>query len=118
MLVISLDGSDIKPVEGKNLHFYSSILLTKKTFCLTVDVINIWSGERIDFIVKANKKPSNYWIRLRGYTACEPVKGKNGAYQVAILRYDTAIREEPRSQFKWNLPMLTKKSRVSLHFSK
>uniref|UniRef100_T1JM48 Laccase n=1 Tax=Strigamia maritima TaxID=126957 RepID=T1JM48_STRMM len=66
--VIASDGSPIKPVD--------------------VESIVIYSGERFDFILKANQKVKNYWMRIRGLLDC----GANftSAYQMAVIKYDGA----------------------------
>ncbi|KOC68923.1 Laccase-4 [Habropoda laboriosa] len=73
MRIISTDGRDIEPVEAKSLVSYA--------------------GERFDFVVETNRNVDNYWIRFRGLMDCDERFTK--AYQVAILRYDGALEEDP-----------------------
>ncbi|GAB0095780.1 Multicopper oxidase [Sergentomyia squamirostris] len=73
MTVIASDGSDIKPVEVETLVTYA--------------------GERFDFVIAANQKPGNYWIRVKGLMDCDA--RSNSAHQVAILRYNGTVEEEP-----------------------
>ena len=75
LTVIAVDGSPVKP--------------------LVVDHIAMYSGERYDFIVTADREIDNYWFRL--YTTdpvCSVVKD-----EFAILRYDGASDEEPLRYF-------------------
>ncbi|XP_076296818.1 uncharacterized protein LOC143217023 [Lasioglossum baleicum] len=76
MTVISSDGRDIEPVHGKTLVSYA--------------------GERFDFVVEANQRIDNYWIRVRGLMDCDERFTK--AFQVGILRYDGAIEQDPEGQ--------------------
>lgn len=66
----------------------------------------------MDFILKANQKPGNYWIRYRGYGLCAPTNTSTGAFQSAILHYDSVGLREPQSRINWNTPKRTKKTRV------
>ncbi|XP_043252870.1 laccase-1-like [Colletes gigas] len=73
MQVISSDGRDIEPIEAESLVSYA--------------------GERFDFVVNTNRSVGNYWMRFRGLMDCDERFTK--AYQVAILRYEGAIKENP-----------------------
>ncbi|KAJ8670518.1 hypothetical protein QAD02_001777 [Eretmocerus hayati] len=92
--VISLDSQDIEPVH--------------------VNVMNIWPGERIDFILHTtHHKVDNYWIRFRGFGLCSPRKDTStGAFQVARLRYITAPDQDPQTAIGYALPNITEKTRV------
>ncbi|KAH0560390.1 oxidoreductase OpS5-like [Cotesia glomerata] len=59
-----------------------------------VDSFFINAGERYDFVLYANQRPDNYWIRYRGRGDCD----KNGVRisEVAILRYNQSQEEEPK----------------------
>ncbi|XP_033324267.2 uncharacterized protein LOC117219317 [Megalopta genalis] len=76
MTVISSDGRDIEPVQGKSLVSYA--------------------GERFDFVIDANQSIDNYWIRVRGLMDCDERFTK--AFQVGILRYDRAIEQDPKGK--------------------
>ncbi|XP_076174595.1 uncharacterized protein LOC143150301 [Ptiloglossa arizonensis] len=76
MYVISSDGRDIEPTEAKSLVSYA--------------------GERFDFVVETNRSVGNYWIRFRGLMDCDERFTK--AYQVAVLRYEGAIEEDPKGE--------------------
>lgn len=71
--VLASDGYDIEPVEVSSFVSYA--------------------GERFDFVVNANQAIDNYWIRLKGLMDCGPTFTR--AFQVAILRYNTAPDLEP-----------------------
>ncbi|XP_016844683.1 laccase-2-like [Nasonia vitripennis] len=96
MLVISLDSSDIEPVE--------------------VDTITTWAGERVDFVLAANQIPGNYWIRYRGYGQCQDLNSNATAvesvHQVAILRYSGALPEDPKESIDYFLPRYTNYTRA------
>ncbi|XP_004519811.1 laccase-3 [Ceratitis capitata] len=66
LIVISSDGNDIVPVKVRK--------------------ITLHGGERFDFILHANQKVENYWIRVKGYAFCST----NKVHQEAILHYDGA----------------------------
>jgi hypothetical protein len=51
-----------------------------------------YAGERFDFVLKANKKVGNYWMRFRGLMDCDERFTK--AHQVAVLHYDAAPEDE------------------------
>ncbi|XP_053980315.1 uncharacterized protein LOC128877215 [Hylaeus volcanicus] len=76
MYVISSDGRDIEPIEADSLVSYA--------------------GERFDFVVDTNRTVANYWIRFRGLMDCDERFTK--AYQVAILRYEGAIEQDPEGE--------------------
>ncbi len=61
---------------------------------LTVDSIQIYAGQRYSFILQANQRKSNYWVRA------EPdigPTGFEGGVNSAILRYVGAPNVEPSS---------------------
>ncbi|XP_055902686.1 uncharacterized protein LOC129938892 [Eupeodes corollae] len=63
-----------------------------------VEAINVtsvvtYAGERFDFIIHANQPVGNYWIRLKGLMDCDA--RFTSAFQVAILHYQGAERNEP-----------------------
>ncbi|XP_057332184.1 uncharacterized protein LOC130672020 isoform X1 [Microplitis mediator] len=59
-----------------------------------VDTFIINAGERYDFVLDANQKPDNYWIRYRGMGDCN----KNGIKisEVGILHYNNTEENEPK----------------------
>ncbi|TFK54463.1 laccase [Heliocybe sulcata] len=64
---------------------------------LTVDSIQILAGQRYSFILEANEKADNYWIRSLPTSGA--TSGKNsGGYNAAILRYTGATNSEPTTQ--------------------
>lgn len=70
MLMISTDGNDLQPIQVE------SILLT--------------SGERYDFILKADQKVENYLLRVQGKD-----RDCKGIYQVAVIHYRDAEERIP-----------------------
>lgn len=73
MAVIAADGHAVEPMK--------------------VDSLVIYAGERFDFILFANQPVGNYWIRLQGLLDCD--ERFTRASQVAILRYEGALAEDP-----------------------
>ncbi|XP_011688158.1 PREDICTED: laccase-1-like isoform X2 [Wasmannia auropunctata] len=73
LYVVSSDGRDIEPVQAESLVSYA--------------------GERFDFIIEMDQPVDNYWMRFRGLMDCD--ERFLSAYQVAIMRYDGALEEEP-----------------------
>ncbi|KAJ8683451.1 hypothetical protein QAD02_019243 [Eretmocerus hayati] len=92
MLVISLDSRDIRPT--------------------LVDAMDIWPGERIDFIVETNQKPDTYWVRLRGFGLCEPSNTSTGAFQVARLWYKSTELRDPTAPIGYNIPRMSNDTRI------
>ena len=88
MTIIATDGS---PVESH-----------------TIKSLTIYSGERIDVIVKADQSIGSYWIRASGLTT---VCAYRKAFQLAIVRYEGAGNEEPEGIKRWipdlSLPVST-----------
>lgn len=72
LIVIAFDGHYIEPIH--------------------VDTINIYAGERFDFILFPNQAISNYWIRANGVMDCD--ERFFGAHQGAILNYYGADPKE------------------------
>ncbi|XP_069688622.1 uncharacterized protein [Periplaneta americana] len=80
LLVISSDGTDLKPVEADSLVTYA--------------------GERFDFVINAYQKVENYWIRFRGLMDCG--EKFTQAHQVAVLHYEGAPEhEEPHGEVSY-----------------
>jgi hypothetical protein len=62
-----------------------------------------YAGERFDFVLKANKKVGNYWMRFRGLMDCD--ERFNKAHQVAVLHYDGApVNKEPPEDVRYEIP--------------
>lgn len=80
MTMIASDGSEFVPVE--------------------VDSFVSYAGERFDFILNANQRVSNYWIRAKGLMDCD--ERFTSAHQTAILRYVDAVEEEPAELPSYN----------------
>lgn len=79
LIVIQSDGEDLQPIEVE------SILLT--------------SGERYDFVLKANQPLGNYWLRVQGKDSdCK------GLYQAALIQYkdDIPLTISPFDSYELN----------------
>lgn len=79
--VIASDGQAIEPHEV--------------TFLVT------YAGERWDFIVNANQKVDNYFIRARGLMDCD--ERFTSSFQMAVLHYQGAKNEDPIGIPSYNL---------------
>ena len=80
LLVIASDGGNFDPI--------------------VVDSLNIFAGERFDFVLIAHNttQPQNYWIRVKGLADCSAKK----AHQVAVLRYEGALPGLPTSDTNYD----------------
>lgn len=74
--LISMDGNDVERMEVKS--------------------IVIMPAQRFDFIVKANQKIENYWIKVRGLGGCASMI--NGA----ILHYEYALDSVPKGDLTYD----------------
>ena len=81
---------------------------------IAVSTITIWPGERVDFVLKANQRVDNYWIRFKGFGLCEPTNTTSGIYQVAILRYSGAPATDPASPIGYDVSPETHLTKVNL----
>ncbi|KAJ7097240.1 laccase [Mycena belliarum] len=72
MTIIEVDGVNHKP--------------------LTVDSLQIFVGQRYSFVLTANQKPGNYWIRADPNLGTQ---GFDGGLNSAILRYVGAAKVDP-----------------------
>ncbi|KAF8217120.1 laccase [Mycena galopus ATCC 62051] len=75
---------------------------------LTVDTLQIFAGQRYSFVLHANQKPGNYWIRANPNTG---IPGFAGGINSAILRYLGAANVEPNTVSTATNPLLE----TSLH---
>ena len=64
-------------------------------FLISADSLVTFAGERWDFIINANNRIGNYWIKLRGLADCGPAFNK--AYTLAVLHYENASDDSPAS---------------------
>ncbi|KAL8625054.1 hypothetical protein ACOMHN_012063 [Nucella lapillus] len=71
--IIATDGTPVEPFE--------------------VDSLNLFAGERFDFVLTASRQVGNYWIRVRGLADCG--KQFKHAKTNAILRYQGAPLQPP-----------------------
>ncbi|KJA21959.1 multicopper oxidase, partial [Hypholoma sublateritium FD-334 SS-4] len=74
MIVIEVDGNNVQP--------------------LSVDSIQIYAGQRYSFILQANQRKANYWIRAEPNIG---PTGFGGGVNSAILRYVGAPSVEPNT---------------------
>lgn len=81
LIAIASDGNSLEPKEV--------------TFLIT------YAGERWDFIIKANQKVGNYFIRARGLMDCDD--RFTSSFQMAVLHYQGAPEEDPRDKPSYSL---------------
>lgn len=81
IIAIASDGNSIEPREV--------------TFLVT------YAGERWDFVVNANKKIGNYFIRLRGLMDCD--ERFTSSFQMGVLHYQGASDEDPEGKPSYNI---------------
>jgi len=66
----------------------------------SADSLVSYAGERFDFVLHANKKVGNYWMRFRGLMDCDERFTK--AHQVAVLHYVGApLNKEPPGEVSY-----------------
>ncbi|KAJ3504043.1 hypothetical protein NLJ89_g8148 [Agrocybe chaxingu] len=86
--MFSIDGHKLTVIEADS----------QSTQPLTVDRIQIFAGQRYSFVLEANQKVDNYWIRsLPNVGAPGLTSGFAGGINSAILRYDGAPKADPTS---------------------
>ncbi|XP_036321487.1 uncharacterized protein LOC118735681 [Rhagoletis pomonella] len=66
---------------------------------LEVGSIVTYAGERFDFVLNANQPVGSYWIRFKGLMDCSDQF--TSAFQVGILRYESATEDEPSGVLGW-----------------
>ncbi|KAI0360976.1 hypothetical protein OH77DRAFT_1390862 [Trametes cingulata] len=64
---------------------------------LTVDSIQIFSGQRYSFVLNANQTVDNYWIRANPNAG---IIGFKGGINSAILRYKGAPKADPTTRYR------------------
>lgn len=65
------------------------------------DSLVSYAGERWDFVLNADQKVGNYWIRFAGLMDCD--QRFTSAHQVAVLHYDGAPEVEPEEPVGYGL---------------
>lgn len=63
---------------------------------ITAESLVSYAGERFDFMIEMDQSVNNYWMRFRGLMDCD--ERFLSAHQVAILRYEGALKVEPDSE--------------------
>lgn len=96
LLVIASDGNSVQPVEGIICMIRFSgdyVKNVRPCFDLNriVDSLIMTSGERFDFVLKADQEASSFWIRFRGNMDWN----SKHVFQTAILRYQNEPDVEP-----------------------
>ncbi|XP_031782456.1 uncharacterized protein LOC100115163 [Nasonia vitripennis] len=68
--------------------------------------------KRIDFVLKANQKIDNYWIRYRGLGSCRTRNSTTRVHQVSILRYESAELGDPKAPVGYDIPETPADARI------
>ena len=71
MTLIATDGNAIEPVQVTSFY--------------------ILAGERVDFVLNANRDVDSYWMRVKGHADCEETE----IYQTAVVMYRNASGSLP-----------------------
>lgn len=91
LTIISLDGNPVVPFQ--------------------VSSFIILAGERVDFVLTSNAYPDAYWIKVKGFGDCEPLK----IFQTAILRYGTSPKGRPNSKITYETAVPDVPGKVNLN---
>ncbi|KAJ7730020.1 laccase [Mycena maculata] len=70
---------------------------------LTVDSLQIFAGQRYSFVLTANQKVDNYWVRANPNNG---IPGFTGGINSAILRYVGAPNAEPTTNSTGTTPLV------------
>ena len=82
----SIDGHSMTIIEADGVN----------TLPLVVNNITIFAGQRYSFILNANQKVGNYWIRAEPRAGFDGgIQGYTGGINSAILRYSGAPIQDP-----------------------
>ncbi|CAA7263068.1 unnamed protein product [Cyclocybe aegerita] len=96
LVSLSCDPNYMFSIDGHKLTIIEAD--AQSTQPLTVDKIQIFAGQRYSFILEANQKVDNYWIRaLPNIGAPGLTSGFAGGINSAILRYNGALKADPTS---------------------
>lgn len=96
MTIISTDSEDLEPFQGRYLHITLIRIETMNIFNqILVDSFVATSGERFDFILKADQPNSTYYIRFKGYLQCSHLE----TFTMALLHYEGSLDVAPNSTF-------------------
>ncbi|KAJ7100468.1 laccase [Mycena epipterygia] len=83
MTIIEVDGVNHKPI--------------------TVDSLQIFAGQRYSFVLHADQKVDNYWVRANPNLG---IPGFEGGINSAILRYEGAPKVEPTTNSTGTTPLV------------
>ncbi|KAF9533796.1 laccase [Crepidotus variabilis] len=92
LVSISCDPNYIFSIDSHNLTIIEAD--SENTQPLEVDSLQIFAGQRYSFVLIANQKVDNYWVRADPNVG---TKGFEGGLNSAILRYVDASESEPTS---------------------
>lgn len=91
LISMSCDANHVFKIDG---HTDFKVIETDgiATETVVADQIHIFAGQRYSFVLNANKKVGNYWIRAQPNIGPE---GYEGGTNLAILRYKGASETDP-----------------------
>ncbi|KAJ7254816.1 yellow laccase [Mycena rebaudengoi] len=103
LISISCDPNFIFSIDGHSMTIIEVDGVNHKQ--LTVDSIQIFAGQRYSFVLTANKKVDNYWVRAQP-TLLGTNQGFVNATNSAILRYVGAPIRDPTTNSTSTQPLV------------
>ncbi|KAJ7159025.1 laccase 2 precursor [Mycena crocata] len=103
LVSISCDPNWIFSIDGHSMTIIEVDSVNHKP--LTVDSIQIFAGQRYSFVLTANQKVNNYWIRAQP-TLAGTNQGFVNATNSAILRYVGAPARDPTTSSAIRQPLV------------
>ncbi|KAJ6592231.1 laccase [Mycena vulgaris] len=101
LVAISCDPNYTFSIDGHSMTIIEVDGVNHKP--LTVDSIQIFAGQRYSFVLNANQKVGNYWVRADPNIG---ITGFEGGINSAILRYVGAPKAEPTTNSTGTLPLV------------
>ncbi|KAJ7694600.1 laccase [Mycena rosella] len=101
LVAISCDPNYVFSIDGHSMTIVEVDGVNHKPY--TVDSLQIFAGQRYSFVLNANQKVDNYWVRANpnlGNT------GFDGGINSAILRYLGAANKEPTTNSIGTTPLV------------
>ncbi|KAJ7464416.1 laccase 2 precursor [Mycena latifolia] len=101
LVAISCDPNYTFSIDGHSMTIIEVDGVSHKP--LTVDSLQIFAGQRYSFVLIANQKVDNYWIRANPNLG---LTGFDGGINSAILRYVGAPKAEPTTNSTGTTPLV------------
>ncbi|KAJ7083804.1 laccase [Mycena epipterygia] len=101
LVAISCDPNYTFSIDGHTMQIIEVDSVSHKPY--TVDSLQIFAGQRYSFVLHANQKVDNYWVRADPNVG---VTGFEGGINSAILRYVGAPKVEPTTNSTGTMPLV------------